>query len=73
MTVVRHIAEDDCVASDWLAEPAYRPPSRFCLQLHHSEEPKRYLSQYDDALLVLAIAKKMSAAIIIRIIPPVVD
>ena len=51
-----------------LAEPAYRPPSWFCLQFHHYGDPKRYLSQYDVALLTLAMAKKMRAPIKIRII-----
>jgi hypothetical protein len=51
-----------------LAKLAYHPPSWFCLQVRHSGEPKRYLSQYGVALLTLAMIKKIKAPIKIRII-----
>lgn len=55
------------------AEPAYGDPRWLCSQVHHSGDPKRYLSQYGVALLTPAMESTMRAAIKMRIILPFVD
>jgi hypothetical protein len=55
------------------AEPAYGDPRWLCSQVHHSGDPKRYLSQYGVALLTPAMESTMRAAIKMRIILPLVD